>query len=102
MTLWNPDLILEKTPARKAGVPGFWSSAGQKQHSNIAAQQAIRSPQQSDAANAAPPKATRTAAAANVVFIVFLLDEIEVSVRHLKQVFVEVALPVPSADQLRL
>ena len=64
----------------KAGVPLVQSSADQKQHSNIAAQQAIRSPQQSEAAKAAPPKASNTAAAASVVFIIGLLDEVELGV----------------------
>ena len=51
--------------------------AAYKQHSSIAAQQAIRSPQQSVAANAAPPKANSNAAAVRVSFIVFLLDEFD-------------------------
>lgn len=54
----------------KAGVHSFESRADQKQHSSMAAQQAIRSPQQSDAAKAAVPKAKQAAAAARVVFIV--------------------------------
>ena len=49
----------------------------QKQHSSIAAQHAIRSPQQSDAANAAPPNASSNAEAVRVSFIVFLLDEFD-------------------------
>jgi hypothetical protein len=69
-----------KTPARRLAFPVLSSSADQKQHSNIAVQQAIRSPQQSEAAKAALPKASNTADAASVVFIMGLLDEIELEV----------------------
>lgn len=71
------DMSQMKTPARRLAFPVLSSSADQKQHSNIAVQQAIRSPQQSEAAKAAPPHTSPTAAAASVVFIIGLLDEIE-------------------------
>lgn len=65
-------MVRDASP-RRAGV-NFKGNA-QKQHSSIAAQQAIRSPQQSEAAKAAPDAASSNIAAVRVVFIFFLLDE---------------------------
>lgn len=48
--------------------------SAQKQHSNIAAQHAIRSPQHSDAAKAAPPVTMNAAAATSFSFMVLSLE----------------------------